>query len=68
MANAILAGSRSESKISALQLILEFGDEGEKLKAKNELQLIAFGTTREESEHSLSDSDSDEESLLRDPN
>jgi hypothetical protein len=49
-------------------LILEFGDEGEKLKAKNELQLIAFGTTREESEHSLSDSDSDEESLLRDPN
>lgn len=67
LANAILAGSRSESKISALRLILEFGDEGEKLKAKNELQLIAFGNIREESEHSLSDSDSDEESLLCDP-
>jgi hypothetical protein len=34
LANAILAGSRSKSKIKALRLILEFGDEGEKLKAK----------------------------------
>jgi hypothetical protein len=49
-------------------LILEFGDEGGKLKAKYELQFIEFGYMREESEHSLSESDSDEDSLLRDPN
>ena len=43
LAFAIESGGQRESKLSALRLFLEFGDAAEKLRAKQELHLIAFG-------------------------
>ncbi len=41
---AIELGSKRETKLSALCLILEFGDEAEKSKARRELHALAYGS------------------------
>jgi hypothetical protein len=46
LTNAILSGSHCKSKLNALHLIEQFGDEQEKLQVKNELQLIAYRETK----------------------
>jgi hypothetical protein len=51
LASAIEVGSIRESKLSALRLILEFGNETEKAKARRELHLIAYGTVQEPEQH-----------------
>jgi hypothetical protein len=50
LALAIESGHQRESKLSALHLFLEFGDATEKLRAKQELHLIAFGGVQREVE------------------
>jgi hypothetical protein len=45
LASALAVGSVREAKMSALRMFLEFGTPAEKLKAKQELHLIAYGAT-----------------------
>ncbi len=46
LASALAVGSVREAKMSALRMFLEFGSSAEKLKAKQELHLIAYGAEK----------------------
>jgi hypothetical protein len=55
-------GDARESKMSALKLLLEFGSNEDKIKARRELYAIAFGSPASENEDDASDAGSDEDS------
>ena len=48
LTNAIEAGSEREAKMKALHLFLEFGDDAEKQRAKQELGRIAFPSVNQQ--------------------
>jgi hypothetical protein len=63
-ADAIEAGSEREAKMKALHLFLEFGDEGEKQRAKRELQRIAFSfANQQEAVVTLAEHEVDDKSV-----
>ncbi len=57
-------GDARESKMSALKLLLEFGSNNDKIKARQELYAIAFGKDTLEQEDDVNDGDNGDESSI----
>jgi len=58
---ALNEGTKSESKMQALRLMLELGSTSQKAEAMKEIQRVAFGDQNRESSEILNSTDEDDQ-------